>query len=50
MFNIFLSNQANPREVLANCIQALQQKQEQHKQKKLLKVEDVLQNAAKSYV
>ena len=50
VFNIFLSNQANPREVLANCIQALQQKQEQHKQKKLLKVEDVLQNAAKSYV
>ena len=29
VFNIFLSSQANPREVLANCIQALQQKQEQ---------------------
>ena len=33
VFNIFLSNQANPREVLANCIQALQQKQEQYQQK-----------------
>ena len=33
VFNIFLSNQANPREVLANCIQALKQKQEQYQQK-----------------
>ena len=52
VFNIFVSNQANPREVLANCIQSKPYNKNKSNTNKnnSSKVEHVLQNAAKSYV